>query len=265
MTLLGLLLLGFLAQLTVLGALRHGRDQEVAYDALRLQLAEATAPVGAYDDSGRLVADGAPVGLLSVPRLGLREVVLAGTSPEVTRSGPGWRRDSPLPGQPGRAVLQGRRAGYGGPFADLARLAPGDEVRVLTGQGDQVFRVTGVRTDRDPAPALEGAQLALVTAGGAPLAPQGTVVVDAALVGAPAAAAPRGPAPRAAELPLAGDSTAAYPLVLLAQALLLAVVLLTWARARWGRRQAWLVGVPVLTFLVLSTGGTAARLLPNLL
>ena len=64
---------------------------------------------------------------------------------------------------------------------------------------------------------------------------------------------------------LAGEPAAWMPLVLWAQALVLAAIGLTWARLRWGVRQAWLVGLPTLAALGLAVADQIARLLPNLL
>lgn len=49
------------------------------------------------------------------------------------------------------------------------------------------------------------------------------------------------------------------------QALLVAVVAVTWAFRRWGRRQTWIAGLPVLTAIVVALSGAATELLPNLL
>ncbi len=52
------LAVGFLAQVTLLGTLKHNRDQQVAYDDLRLSLAEGTTPVGPID--GKPLDKGTP-------------------------------------------------------------------------------------------------------------------------------------------------------------------------------------------------------------
>ena len=119
--LLTTLLVVFLADLSVVGALRHYRDQRTAYDGLRAALAEGTAPVGQTDAEGQLLPLGTPVALLEIPQIGLREVVLEGTTAGVLVSGPGHRRDSPLPGQAGTSVLFGRQAAFGGPFRPARR------------------------------------------------------------------------------------------------------------------------------------------------
>jgi LPXTG-site transpeptidase (sortase) family protein len=268
---LALLTLGFLVAVAVVGPLRHARDQAVLFDDFRVQLADGTAPVGQLDADGRLLAPGAPIALLEVPELGLSEVVAEGTTSGVLRSGPGHLRSSVLPGQAGTAVLLGRQAAYGGPFGDLSSLGRGDRIVVRTGQGEHTYEVTGRRGPGDPLPApLQAGQgrLTLVTGSGTPFAPADVLRVDAALVSDAQPAPPRVLTPAAltpAEAPMAGDSDAWITVVLLGQALLLAVGAVTWLRLRWGRSQVWLVAVPVLGTLGLTTADAVARLLPNLL
>lgn len=269
--LLGLLLVGLVVQLVGVGALRHGRDQATAYDLLREQLANATAPVGQTAVDGVVLAPGAPVALLRIPSLGLEEVVLEGTTSGVLTSGPGHRRDTVLPGQAGTAVVFGRRAAYGAPFRALAGLRRGATIVTVTGQGRATYTVTGVRRagDRLPPPLAAGAgRLTLVTARGLPLLPAGVVRVDAQLVGTAQPSAPR--ALRAgglssSEQPLRGDGSAWVLVVLWGQALLVAALGVTWLKARWGGRQAYVVAVPVVGVLLVAVGDSVSRLLPNLL
>lgn len=271
LTLLGVLLIGFVADLAVVGSLRHARDQRTAYAHLRSELANATAPVSQTDVNGALLRPGTPVALLEIPQLGIREVVLEGTSSGVLRSGPGHRRDTPMPGQQGTSVIFGRRAAFGGPFTDLPRLAPGDMFRVTTGQGTAVYRVTDLRLAGDPQPpVLAGGagRLTLVTAAGRRYLPEGTLRVDADLVSTPQplGAVKFGSASLpAAEKSLATEPSAWVPVVLWGEALLLAALALTWARSRWGRWQTWVAAVPVLGWLGVAAAGEIARLLPNLL
>jgi sortase A len=270
LTILGALLLGFALAVSVAGRLAHARDQRVAYARLRADLANGTAPLGQTDVDGALLAAGRPVALLAIPALHLREVVLEGTTSRVLASGPGHRRDTPLPGQAGTSVVMGRAAAYGGPFGRVAALPRGTRLTVTTGQGTFAYAVTGTRRAGDPVPPLPAGagRLTLVTASGPAYVPSGVVRVDAALVGKPQPAPPAvlgAGSLLASERPFAGDRAALVPLVLWSQALLLAGLAFTWARARWGRRQAWLAGVPVLVALGLAVAGATARLLPNLL
>jgi hypothetical protein len=191
-------------------------------------------------------------------------------------SGPGHRRDTPLPGQVGNSVIAGRRATYGGPFGSIERLHAGDQILVTTGQGKQSFKVLGVRRAGDPLPpALTSGQgrLTLVTTdvpanaflGG--LRPTDVLRVDAALV----SAAQSRPAqlssqvlPQADAL-MAGDSSALLSVVGWAILLVAAAVAIVWVRYSTGLWQAWVIGLPVLVALGLTVSDEIAALLPNLL
>lgn len=266
-----LVVVAFVAQVTVIGRLEHDRDQQVAYARLREELANGTAPVGPVDPDGKRVELGDPVALLEIPGLGLEEVVVSGTTSGVLASGVGHRRDTVLPGQAGVSVLMGRRMTYGGPFSAIGTLGPGDILTVTTGQGTSRYRVLDVRRPGDPVPPIpeQGAgRLTLVTSGGNPLAPSDVVRVDADLVGNAQPAAQ--PALTTGSLPppeqtMHGDIRALIPLVLWGLALAGGVFAISWLGQRWGRWQAWIVAVPLLTYLGLSVAGTASQLLPNLL
>lgn len=269
LTVLGALLLGFLADVWVIGSLRHSRDQQVEYAAFRYALANASAPVGPLDVDGKVVALGTPVALLEIPELGLRQVVAEGTSSSVLMSGPGHLPGSALPGQAGVSVIMARRVLYGGPFHYLDQMRPKDTFTVTTGQGVSTYRVIDVRRANDPLPPdmqLNQGRLTLMTADGSAYVPTDVLHVDAELISkvqpTPSQLFDTNP-PN--EDPLAGEPAAWMQLVLWAQALVLAAIGLTWSRLRWGARQAWLVGMPTLGMLGLAVANEIARLLPNLM
>ncbi|MFD8974956.1 MULTISPECIES: sortase [Streptomyces] len=268
---LAALLIGFAANLTVVGHLQHARDQSTAYDDLREQLALGTAPVGQSTYDGKPLAPGAPVALLRIPALGIREVVAEGTTSGVLMSGPGHRRDTALPGQAGASVIMGRQWGYGSPFNDVHRLPGGARIEVTTGQGVAVYEVTAVRRAGDPNPAPLGAgegRLTLMTASGGAYTPEDVLRVDAKLLGdaQPSPARPLRPGwITAAEKPLAGESDVWPGIFLGVQGLLAAALLTVLARRRWGARQTWVAAVPVLVALGVLVSGQLTRLLPNLL
>ncbi|MEV4615954.1 sortase [Kitasatospora sp. NPDC049258] len=271
------LLFGLLLDLGPLGGLRHLRDHESGYADLRASFATGTAAIGQLDKDGRPVVPGTPVALLEIPQLGLREVVREGTAGGVLESGPGHRRDSPMPGQAGTSVLLGRQAGFGGPFGALHNLRTGETFTVTTGQGVRRFRVIAVRRAGDPVPAPLRAgwsRLVLVTGDGPLYAPSGTLLVDADLIDAPDTeddVLPANPRPLtadalpAAERAMGVDAGAWIPLVLWGEALLLAALALAVGWVRWGRVQSWTVGVPVLAVLGLAVADQVAQLLPNLI
>jgi sortase (surface protein transpeptidase) len=274
LSLLALALLALVLSAVALSPVEHARSQRVAYAELRTQLAESTAPVGQLDVDGELLPLGAPVAVLDLPALGLRrEVVFEGTTGAVLAKGPGHRRSTVLPGQPGVAVLYGRASAYGGPFGGAEDLRPGTAVTVTTGQGEHEYRVTGVRRPGQPVPpppdaaAGEG-RLTLVTASGPPFVPDRVVHVDADLV-TPAVPAParalRAGDLLAAEEALAGDSGAWAGLFLALQGLALAALAVAWGSRRWSVSHTWLAGVPVLVLLGVLASRQALLLLPNLL
>ncbi len=264
-------MLGFVASLLLVSPVRHARDQEVLWSQLRSDLANAVAPVGGPGLDGTLASPGTPIALLEIPSIGVREVVAEGTTSTTLMSGPGHRRDTVFPGQAGTSVIFGRQSAYGGPFGRVRELLPGDVVTVTTGQGIGTYKVTDVRRGGEPLPpALTSGQgrLTLVTADGSPYIPDQVLRVDASLtsVAQPTPARVIGAAAmEPAEAPMAGDSTAWIPLVLWGQLLLIVTLVFTWAVLRWGRWQAWIVGVPVIAFLGLAVADQVVALLPNLM
>ena len=101
---------------------------------------------------------GAAIAVMQIPRLGVNVVVAEGDAAQQLRSGPGHRMGTPLPGDLGNSVIVGHRAGWGGPFSDLATLRRGDHVVVQTKpnglERDAVFTVISIRplgsTDLSP-------------------------------------------------------------------------------------------------------------------
>jgi sortase A len=284
------LLLGFCLQLVLIGDVSYARAQQLALARFRYDLARATAPVGQTftpqpEIQGQAIAGekatvvaapvpllyalGTPVGLMSIKALGMvNTVILEGTTSAVTQKGPGHERNSVLPGQEGWSLLYGRAWSYGGPFGHIAELQPGDEISVTTGQGKHTYAVTGTRRPGDPLPRRAAGQgrLVLGTAEGSAFVPENVVYVDAVLTSPVQPAPPRRVLDLApSEKIFAGDSSAWFFVLLWVQGLTLAVLALSWARFRWGRAQAWLVGVPVLAVMGLGTANTIVQLLPNVL
>jgi LPXTG-site transpeptidase (sortase) family protein len=259
-----------LAQLTLISRLQQKAAQQQLFDQFRSDLANGTAPIGPTDYNDKVVPSGAPIALFEIPAIGLKQVVVEGTASGTLFDGPGHRRDTPLPGQEGVSVVLGRRAAFGGPFAKISRLDPGDEITVTTGQGEFTFEVLGVRREGDPAPAAlasGAARLLLVTADGPPFLPDGALRVDADLIGDAVVGPER--LVDAESLPAREGIQGSDPRTLWALALWLLVAMalalgLSWAWHRWGRARTWAVFLPPLLFVGLAASGEVARLLPNL-
>ncbi|MDR7182982.1 LPXTG-site transpeptidase (sortase) family protein [Microbacterium trichothecenolyticum] len=268
---LAVLLLTLALNVMLLGQVRHYVAQQQLSDAFRAQLKEGIAPVSEGDFEDVLLADGAPVGILDIPALGVHEVIVEGTDSEATQLGPGHRRDTSLPGQAGVSVIMGRAAGYGGPFARIQELAPGDEFTIFTGQGEQVFEVIGLRYAGDPSPPRLRAgesRVVLTTARGVPYWPSGVARVDAQLVSETQPAGVRQSrlaTLRQQERELSGDSSMVWALVFALQFLILVEVAAVWAYRNVGSRRTWIVFLPLTVFAGLWVTGEIVRLLPNLL
>ncbi|SEL03742.1 sortase [Streptacidiphilus jiangxiensis] len=256
-SLLGTLLLGFGAFLFTLSGFQEEHYQATVHRSFANDLAGAVAPTGS-------APDGDPVAVLDIGAIGLRDaVVVEGTTARDLMRGPGHRRDTALPGQSGAAVLFGRRTAFGGPFAHLGALRPGDHIQVTTGQGRFSYVVDGAGTGSRPFHDAATNLLVLATADGSWI-PTDTVLVDAHLEGTPVPNPGGRPAVVPADKALVGQPDAVAPLQLWTLALVAAVVLTVLGVFRWRRSATWLALTPVLLALLWAVYENAAALLPNL-
>jgi sortase A len=109
-------------------------------------------------------ADMHPIGRLVVPRLGVERMILSSASGQSMAFGVGHVSTTSPPNRNGICVLAGHRDGA---FAFLARLQPGDRVRVGTRGCVRMYRVNDIDVvSQDEGPFLETTpvpRLALVT------------------------------------------------------------------------------------------------------
>ncbi len=110
---------------------------------------------------------GEPFARLIIDKIELDAVVFEGVDRTTLKSGPGHMPGTPLPGQPGNAVISGHRTTYGRPFYDLDRLLVGDEIEVETALGISTYAVREILivqpTDVWVADSIDGAWLTLTT------------------------------------------------------------------------------------------------------
>lgn len=161
----GLFIFGYLGwQLFGTGLVNAG-VQEAAQQSLRAAFEDATAvptEVEQIDpevflageqprdpELGELVefhAEEAPgqgeeLAFLRIPKIGLDEVLFEGVDRETLKSGPGHMTGTPIPGQPGNAVVSGHRTTYGSPFFDFDLLEVGDRIEVETTIGEHLYEI----------------------------------------------------------------------------------------------------------------------------
>jgi len=114
--------------------------------------------------------------------------VVEGVSLSNLKTGAGHMPWTPLPGQPGNAVISGHRTTYGQPFHDLDQLAAGDVIEVETALGVHVYEVRVVQvvrpTDVWVTHPRAGAWLTLTTCN-PKFSARERLVVSAELVGGP--------------------------------------------------------------------------------
>jgi sortase A len=267
-TMVAIVCLWVVGQMLFLSSFAENRSQELLYREFRVAIAgdpNIVPPIGPTTPVGD------PVALLSIPRIGVSQVVVEGTASGDTLAGPGHLRNTVLPGQAGTSVVFGRAATYGAPFRDLDKLHRGDTIDVVMAQGEvKDFKVVNIRRAGDPysqpLPA-GGARLILATAEGsgplAALSPGSVLYVDAD--------APRGfipPSGLPATVPdpeqIMHSDHGAFPLLALHLALLLAATLgVVVARQRWSAPLVWIVAAPVAVALAWSATDVVMRLLPN--
>lgn len=264
-----ILALWFILFAFVLTSLQERSTQARLYDRYRLELAQETAPLA------EPVKVGSPVAMITFPSAGMHNlVVVEGTTSRLLQEGPGHQSSSPLPGQTGDAVLLGRSVTYDSPFGRIADVKAGAPLTITDGEGIFRYRVEDVRYqgDRLPPPlTAQQSRVTLVTAVGGGWengwAPSHTVYLDAMMVKGQPQPVPTGLPTTVSNssLPMQGDPSGLIPLIFWLEGLVAAVVILVWARARWGRPQTWIAGAPILFIALWGASNALMRFLPNLL
>jgi LPXTG-site transpeptidase (sortase) family protein len=116
----------------------RARSAWEARDAQAAVLAATSMTVGGPSRALR-PPPGAPVARVMIPRLDLDEVVVEGVDDDALSAGPGHMPATPLPGEPGNAVLSAHRDRH---FSALADIALGDTIVTETNAGRATWVVT---------------------------------------------------------------------------------------------------------------------------
>lgn len=257
---IALTVVAFVVWLIVISGLVFDSSQDTLRRSFDDQLRDGLAPVN------QPIEPGAPVAFLEIPALGMEQVVVEGTTADVTATGPGHLRTSALPGQPGVSVVLGRRATFGGVFGALPQLRNGDAIEVTTGQGTLTYTVSSTTTypaDDAAAFVADGDALLLVTSDPG-LVASGRLVVTAEPDGElfeRGARVPQSP-PTPAELGLGGDWSAAVGLLIWLEIAAVAIVVALLLLRRWYRWPTWVLVVPLLAAVTWLVFQQFALLLP---
>lgn len=84
------------------------------------------------------VAEGNPIGVIEIPRLGLSSLVIEGDEQAALLFGVGHLSDTPLPWKGGNSVLAAHRDTF---FRELGKIRPKDVIRFRTGETELDYRV----------------------------------------------------------------------------------------------------------------------------
>jgi sortase A len=219
------------------------------------------------DAAGVSPAEGSPVALISIPSIGLTQVVAEGTTPSDLKVGPGHLMSSPLPGEAGNVVIAGRRTTYGAPFGKLDELHPGDAIKFDTGQGKVTYVVNWIKHvspgQTDPVLDTTDNRLTLITSDPAFIA-SGRLVVEASLRGLPLDVSHRRPVLVGnLDLGLTGDPLGLALGLVWAELLGLTLFLAWRYRHRWSPEVLYLLTAPVVLILMVLTFSSLDLMLPG--
>lgn len=256
----GLLIL-FLVYLLAFTPLTAARDQQRLSNSLK------GAPIQVYRlANGKLPPEGAAVGVLTIPAIGVNQVIVNGTSAADLMNGPGLMQGTSIPGTPGNAVVAARRVTFGGPFGSIGALNVGEKVKVVDGIGAFTYKVTKVHVvaigQRDVVLPSVDNRLTLVTSNSS-LVTSGRLVVQAKLVGRPTTVPSATVSVPSYDLGLSGDPASGGLAVMWSLLTILFLVAAAFVVWRW--RHPWLVylfAAPVVLLFGLFACQSVARALP---
>jgi sortase A len=144
----------------VTAVMTHFRQGELRDDLAQLRAAgptplELRALASLHDDRRRIAflarslrrrtVNGDAIGRLSIPSIGVDQIVVKGSQPGDLHQGPGFYDDTALPGMPGTSAIAGHRTTYGAPFRHLDGVKPGDAIRVEMPYAAFTYRVERAR------------------------------------------------------------------------------------------------------------------------
>jgi sortase A len=126
-----------------IGLLAYPLATNYMQDRLQRKLAiELRSPESRAAYAAGHTSEGEALTRLVIPSIKVDTVVVEGTGSSALRAGAGHYPNTPLPGEEGNVAIAGHRTTYGKPFANLDRLAAGDEITLETPLGRHQYRIT---------------------------------------------------------------------------------------------------------------------------
>ena len=81
------------------------------------------------------------IGVITIPTIQLRQVIVDGTDKAQLQLGPGHYIGSAMPGERGNVAIAGHRTTWGRPFRNLDKLRRGDQIIITTPRASSMYRV----------------------------------------------------------------------------------------------------------------------------
>ena len=113
-------------------------ENEIPEHLRGLVSVQATAVIPVDSDAGRIIRIG-------IPAINVDAPVVQGDDWEALKTGVGLNASSAAPGKAGNVILSGHNDIFGQVFRELDRLAPGDEIMLLTEKNAYTYIVTGTQ------------------------------------------------------------------------------------------------------------------------
>ena len=231
---------------------------------------------------------GDPIGRILIDKIGVDFVYIEGVELSLLQDGPGHFPETSFPGQPGNAALAGHRTTFMAPFNRIDELSAGDLVQVETVQGTFTYEVMAqpdglghriVGPDAIEITEDKGDDRLTLMACHPKYSAAQRIVVEAKLVGNPAAKTKASEPGDRTELPSLGeggdaeaqqllascDPAARLPALLWSAAALAAIFVAwlighLWRKARW---PVYLVSLPIVGLLLWHAFEWINRALPG--
>lgn len=127
------------------------QDARRAWDESKARAVVALARRSVSIHDGARIGNGVPVARLTIPRLGLDEIVIEGVDDNALNAGPGHLPGSAFPGERGNSVISAHRDRH---FARLGEINVGDTLFTESGAEKRTWVVISKRVIDADAPAL---------------------------------------------------------------------------------------------------------------